>query len=89
LSSVYFIGLNVEFPDPEHPARAVARSYRLALRDRLTNLAERARPGEGERIGAQLALILDGMYVNAAHLGPDGPAGTGPALAVAVLERRR
>lgn len=82
-----FNNASIEFPDPTHPARAVARAYRMALRDRLTQLAERARPGEGEAVGAQLALILDGMYVNAAHLGPLGPAAAGPALARAVLEQ--
>ena len=80
-----FNNASIEFPDPEHPARAAARAYRTALRDRLTQLAERARPSEGEQVGAQLALVLDGMYVNAAHLGPNGPAAAGPALALAVL----
>ena len=37
------------------------------------------------QVGAQFALILDGMYVNAAHLGPNGPAAAGRALALAVL----
>ena len=81
-----FNNASVEFPDPAHPARAAARGYRAALLDRLTALAERLAPGEGERVGAQLALIVDGMYVSAAHLGPDGPAATGPALARAVLD---
>ena len=81
-----FNNASIEFADPEHPARAAARAYRMALHDRLTTLAERLRPGEGDRLGAQLALILDGMYVNAAHLGPNGPAATGPALAHSVLE---
>jgi AcrR family transcriptional regulator len=84
-----FNNASIEFPDPTHPARAVARAYRMALRDRLTQLAERVRPGAGERLGARLALILDGMYVNAAHLGPNGPAGAGPGLARAVMESGR
>lgn len=35
---------SIEFPDPEHPARAAARAYRAALRDRLTTLAETSAP---------------------------------------------
>ena len=81
-----FNNASIEFSDPEHPAREAARAYRMALRDRLATLAERVRPGDGDRLGAQLALILDGMYVNAAHLGPDGPAATGPGLVHSLLE---
>lgn len=43
------------------------------------------RPGAGETLGAQLALLIDGMYVNAAHLGATGPAALGPALARQIL----
>lgn len=39
------------------------------LHQRLVQLAERISPGQGARLGAQLALLIDGMYVNAAHLG--------------------
>ena len=46
---------------------------------------QRSASGEGARLGAQLALVVDGMYVSAAHLGPAGPAATGPALAAALL----
>lgn len=83
-----FNNASIEFPDPGHPARAVARDYRVQLHRRLVALAEQARPGEGERLGAQLALIVDGMYVNAAHLGAAGPAAAGPALAAALLRHR-
>ena len=80
-----FNNASIEFPDPAHPARAAAREYRLQLHRRLVALAEQARPGAGQTLGAQLALIIDGMYVSAAHLGPDGPAASGPALARQIL----
>ena len=80
-----FNNASVEFPDPAHPARAAAREYRSELHRRLVALAERERPGAGETLGAQLALLIDGMYVNAAHLGSDGPAASGPALAQQIL----
>ena len=76
-----FHNASVEFPDPEHPARAVARDYRVALRARLVGLAEQLRPGAaGRALGDALALLVDGMYVSAVHLGPDGPAAQGPVL---------
>ena len=80
-----FNNASIEFPDPAHPARAAAREYRAELHRRLVGLAERVQPGAGETLGAQLALLIDGMYVNAAHLGADGPAASGPALAQRIL----
>ena len=80
-----FNNASIEFPDPTHPARAAAREYRSELHRRLVALAERVRPGAGETLGAQLALLIDGMYVNAAHLGAEGPAASGPALAEQIL----
>lgn len=84
-----FNNASIEFPDPEHPARAAAREHRAELHRRLTALAERISPGDRERLGAQLALVLDGMYVSGAHLGPSGPAASGPALAAALVAAAR
>jgi AcrR family transcriptional regulator len=81
-----FNNASIEFDDPRHPARVVARNYRAALHERLVGLAERVSSGRGALLGAQLALVVDGMYVNAAHLGPGGPAAAGPALAAALVE---
>ena len=80
-----FNNASIEFPDPRHPARAAARIYRAELQRRLVALAERVRPDAGHILGAQLAVLIDGMYVNAAHLGADGPAASGPALARQIL----
>lgn len=84
-----FNNASIEYPDPEHPARVASRDYRTELRRRLEELGERIAPGRGGTLGAQLALIVDGMYVNAAHLGPDGPAAAGPELAGALIELAR
>jgi hypothetical protein len=84
-----FNNASIEFDDPSHPARVVARSYRAALHERLVGLGERIAHGRGDELGAQLALLVDGMYVNAAHLGPGGPAAAGPALAAALVETAR
>jgi AcrR family transcriptional regulator len=84
-----FNNASIEFADPTHPGRIAARDYRAELARRLTGLSERIAPGEGVRLGAQLALLIDGMYVNAAHLGPDGPATAGPELAEALIANTR
>lgn len=72
-----FNNASVEFA-AGHPARRAAAAYRAALRERLRAVA-------GDAVGDQLALIIDGMYTSAAHLGPNGPAAVGPALAEALM----
>src|SRR5690349_2807297 len=57
-----FNNASIEFSDPQHPARAVARDYRGELRGRLVELGERVRPGSGDVLGGRLALLIDGMY---------------------------
>lgn len=84
-----FNNTSIEFSDPDHPARRAARDYRAELLRRLTDLARAARPDAGPELGAQLAVLVDGMYTSAAHLGPNGPAATGPALAEVLLRGHR
>ena len=69
-----FNNASIEFEDPEHPARVEAHDYRRDLRARLVDLV-------GRDLGDQLAILIDGVYTNAVHLGPNGPAQTGIELA--------
>lgn len=68
-----------EFAAPDHPARLAASDYRRELRGRLTDLVVQA--GGDTSTADELAILIDGMYLNAAHLGADGPAVAGLALA--------
>lgn len=79
-----FNNASIEFADPMHQARVVARDYRSALHDRLHRLAEGVvphPPGAAAALAGQLATIVDGAHTSAAHLGPAGPAAAGMALA--------
>jgi AcrR family transcriptional regulator len=78
-----FNNASIEFDDPQHPARVQARAYREQLRGTLARLADRLTrgDGDGESLGSQLAVLVDGAYTSAAHLGPDGPAAAGLGLA--------
>jgi hypothetical protein len=52
----------------------------------LINLATSICGGaEGERLGEEIALIIEGMYLSAAHLGSSGPARRGRALIMRLL----
>ncbi|MEM8618945.1 MAG: TetR/AcrR family transcriptional regulator [Actinomycetota bacterium] len=81
-----FNNASIEFDDAEHPARAMARRHRTRLCDRLVNVADRLDPERGAEIGERLAVVIDGIYLNAAHLGPSGPAASGHRLALALID---
>jgi AcrR family transcriptional regulator len=84
-----FNNASIEFADPPPPARRVARDYRAGLRDRLRAVSRALVPGRAAaQLADELALVIDGMYTSAAHLGPDGPAKRGPALARRLVEQR-
>jgi AcrR family transcriptional regulator len=76
-----FNNASIEFDDPRHPARVEARSYREQLHALFSQLAGRLTDEDGELLGAQLAILVEGAYTSAVHLGPDGPAATGLGLA--------
>src|SRR5690348_14332780 len=77
-----FNNASIEFADPDHPARRAARDYRAGLLDRLRRLTHALGAGDAaSRLADELALIIDGMYTNAAHLGSAGPTARGPQLA--------
>lgn len=82
-----FNNASIEFADPDHPARRAAREYRQALRVRLRRLADEVVPGAPE-LADELALLIDGIYTNAAHLGRDGPAASATGLVEHLLRAR-
>ena len=85
-----FNNASIEFDDPDHPARVEARTYREELAARLVALGTAAAgPATGPVLGHQLAILVDGAYTNAAHLGPHGPAATGMALARSLVADTR
>ena len=95
-----FNNASIEFDDPQHSAGVEARAYREQLLGTLSWLAvQLARGdggpgagggvGDGESLGSQLAMLIDGAYTSAAHLGPDGPAAAGLGLARHLVQQAR
>lgn len=80
-----FNNASIEFDEPDHIARIQAREYRSYLLATFTELTEELSPGNGAVLGAQLAVIVDGCYTSAAHLGADGPCAHGLALARSLI----
>jgi AcrR family transcriptional regulator len=58
--------LNVaaEFPDLDHPARAVATTHKRELRRRLIVIAERLRAKRPDELASQLLLLINGAFVS-------------------------
>lgn len=65
--------LNVaaEFPDPHHPARRVATAHKTELCRRFTEMARRLRARAPERLGLELAMLINGAFVSSAIVPPD------------------
>ncbi len=78
-----------EYDDRDHPARRAARDYRAALLGRLEDVACEIDPVESPRLARRIAALIDGAYLSAAHLGPDGPGAEAIALAHDLVDGSR
>lgn len=80
-----FIAAAVEIPDPDHPARVLARDYKLAFAARLTDAAREADAPDPEQLGEQLALLLDGASARSRVLDTETLA-TAAAIAAVLVD---
>jgi AcrR family transcriptional regulator len=80
-----FIGAAVEIQDPAHPARLLARDYKVAFAARLTEAAREAGAADPEGLGEQLALLLDGASARSRVLDADAFAAAA-AIAVVLID---
>jgi AcrR family transcriptional regulator len=79
-----FIGTAVEIQDPGHPARELARDYKVAFAARLTDTAREAGAAHPERLGEQLALLVDGASARTRVLNADTLATAAAVAAILV-----
>ncbi len=84
-----FINTSTEFPDPDHPARALCLANKQELRRRLKGLARRAGARDPLGLADQLLLLMEGAYASAQNFRERGPApclrGAAEALLAAQL----
>lgn len=66
-----YISAAVELHDPEHPASTYAREYKTAIATRLADTAREAGAVDPERLGEQLALLIDGAAARTRVLDSD------------------
>jgi AcrR family transcriptional regulator len=69
-----FTNAATEFPEPDHPARAVAEANKRELRRRLALLAKAAGARHPAALADQLVLLFEGAYTSAQTFGAGGPA---------------
>src|SRR5215472_8932957 len=85
-----FLNTTTEFPEPDHPARAIILANKQAVRARLQALSAAAGARDPDLLAQQLQLLIDGAYAIGQSLGPDGPASAvasaGRALIAAQLK---
>jgi len=62
----------IELPDKSHPARPVIENYKIAQRNRLIDLCERAGLTEPEMLADELHFLLEGARVAAQSVSADG-----------------
>lgn len=68
------LNTHTEFPDPQHPANRVAVTHEQRVRRWMRDLAADACAPDPEQLADDLVLVLNGVYVTATVLGPQGPA---------------
>ena len=60
-----FVNTATELADPGHPARPIARDYKLRLRDYFARQAERGQAADPQRLADELIVVFDGAIVQA------------------------
>lgn len=66
-----FIAAAVEIADPEDPGRRCAHDYKMSVAARFAETARQAGATDPERLGEQLALLLDGASARTRALGTE------------------
>lgn len=79
-----FQGAAAEFPAQDHPGHQVALAHKLAVIERLRDLATQAGLRDPEALANQLLLLMDGAWTAARMFGPVNP-GRDVAQAAAAL----
>jgi len=69
-----FINTATEFPDPDHPGRAVCEANKRLLRARILELCKRNGATDPELLADQLTLLIEGAFATAQVTGKSGPA---------------
>jgi AcrR family transcriptional regulator len=76
----------VEYPEPEHPARRVAKDHKRDLRARLRAMAAEMGAENPQALGDGLLLLMEGAFATGQLFGEGGPAGAVAEAAAALID---
>jgi AcrR family transcriptional regulator len=83
-----FANAAAEIPDPDHPARVVARRHKEGVRDHLEVLAEEAGFDDPRTLAERLLLLLEGAAATAAMRRSRESVGAAISIARELLDAR-
>ena len=83
-----FANAVTELPDPDHPARAVARRHKEGVEEHLAALAEDAGFDEPGALAERLLILLEGATATAAMRRSAEPLGAARSVAQELLDAR-
>ena len=83
-----FANAAAELPDPDHPARVVARRHKEGIEEHLAALAKEAGFDESRTLAKRLLLLLEGAAATAAMRRSREPIGVARSLARELLDVR-
>jgi AcrR family transcriptional regulator len=83
-----FANAVAEIPDPDHPARVVARRHKEGIEEHLAVLAKEAGFDEPRILAERLLLLLEGAAATAAMRRSHEPLGVARSLAQELLDAR-
>ena len=69
-----FLGMAIEFPDSDYPGHRLAIQHKLAVRERLAELAAAAGARDPRELAGQLLLLMDGVWGAVRMFGPSSHA---------------
>lgn len=84
-----FANAAAEIPDPNHPARVVARRHKEGVKEHLAGLAKDAEFDEPENLAERLLLLLEGATATAAMRRRREPLDVARSMALELLDARR
>ena len=84
-----FLNLATEFPDDNHPGRAVAQGNKEGMRARLATIVAKLGVSDPDRTASQIELIINGAYVTGLIAQPTDLRGDLVDAAMKLLARNR
>ena len=80
-----FVNTAVEFPEPDHPGRAIAIANKAELRRRLGRLTAALGVSDPALLADHLLLLMEGAYCAGSVMGPTGPSAAAATAAEALI----